>query len=320
MNVFDIPQEVLRSPIPEVLRLPQLPIGPLGEPTESGIEFVFSEQLRAHYEPQQRAVWSRWNPMPRPCFNAQLLADIRTYHNFLEGTQGQIEHMGKQHAIDYVILASDKAGVFNLGGDLDLFKKLIAEQNRAELLRYGRACIDVLYSNYNAFDLPATTISLVQGDALGGGFEAALSSDMIVAEKGARFGFPEILFNLFPGMGAYSFLDRRIGQRGAEELITSGRIYDAQEMFEKGVVDLVVEDGQGETEIAALIERRKRSQNGLVALGQTRRRVHRIQYTELLDVVEIWVNSALRLNPRDLKLMNRLVTRQNGLGESHQLH
>jgi DSF synthase len=317
MNIFDIPQEVLRNPIPEVLRAP---LAPSGEPTTAGIEFRFSEQLRAHYEPQQRAVWSRWNPAPRPCFNAQLLADIRTYHDFLEGTHGQIECMGQQHGIDYVILASEKPGVFNLGGDLDLFKKLIAEQDRAELLRYGRACIDVLYSNYCAFDLAATTISLVQGDALGGGFEAALSSDMIVAEKGARFGFPEILFNLFPGMGAYSFLDRRIGQRGAEELITSGRIYSAQEMFEKGVVDMVVEDGQGETEIGALIERRKRSQNGLVALGQTRRRVHRIQYTELVDVVEIWVDSALKLNPRDLKLMNRLVTRQNGLGESLQVH
>jgi DSF synthase len=317
MNVFDIPQEVLRHPLPEVLRVPQLPPG---EARTAGIEFVFSEQLRAHYEPQQRAVWSRWNPAPRPCFNAQLLADIRAYHDFLESTRGQIDCMGQPHTIDYVILASDKPGVFNLGGDLDLFKKLIEEQDRAELLRYGRACIDVLYSNYSAFDLPVTTISLVQGDALGGGFEAALSGDMIVAEKGARFGFPEILFNLFPGMGAYSFLDRRIGQRGAEELITSGRIYSAQEMFEKGVVDLVVEDGQGETEIAALIERRKRSQNGLVALGQARRRVHRIQYTELLDVVEIWVDSALRLNPRDLKLMNRLVTRQNGLGESLQVH
>ena len=72
--------------------------------------------------------------------------------------------------------------------------------------------------------------------------------------------------------------------------------------------------------MAALIERRKRSQNGLAALAQTRRRVHRIEYAELLEVVEIWVDSALRLNPRDLKLMNRLVTRQNGLGESHQVH
>ena len=54
----------------------------------------------------------------------------------------------------------------------------------------------------------------MQGECLGGGFEAALSSDVIVAEKSARFGFPEILFNLFPGMGAYSFLERKIGQNG----------------------------------------------------------------------------------------------------------
>ncbi len=315
MNIFDIPQEMLRNPLPEALRQPAPPLQ-----NPHAAEFVISDQLRACYEPNQRAMWSRWNPAPRPCFNAGLLADIRSYHDFLASTNGHLELNGEQHAIDYVILASAKPGVFNLGGDLDLFKKLIGEQNRAELLRYGRACIDVLYSNYSAFGLPCTTISLVQGDALGGGFEAALSGDMIVAEKSARFGFPEILFNLFPGMGAYSFLDRRIGQRGAEELITSGRIYTAQEMFDKGVVDQVIEDGCGETELAALIERRKRSQNGLAALAQTRRRVHRIEYSELLEVVEIWVDSALRLNPRDLKLMNRLVTRQNGLGESHQVH
>ena len=315
MNIFDIPQDFLRNPLPEALRLPTRPVT-----FPQASEWVISGQLRAHYEPGQQAMWSHWNPAPRPCFNAGLLADIRHYHDFLAATRGQLELNGATHAIDYVVLASDKPGVFNLGGDLDRFKKMIAEQNHAELLRYGRACIDVLYSNYRGFGLPCTTISLVQGDALGGGFEAALSGDMIVAEKSARFGFPEILFNLFPGMGAYSFLDRRIGQRGAEELITSGRIYTAQEMFEKGVVDHVVEDGCGEAEVAALIERRKRSQNGLAALAQTRRRVHRIEYAELLEVVEIWVDSALRLNPRDLKLMNRLVTRQNGLGESHQVH
>ena len=55
-------------------------------------------------------------------------------------------------------------------------------RDRDELLRYGRACIDVLYRNYVGHDLPLTTISLVQGECLGGGFEAALSSDVIVAE------------------------------------------------------------------------------------------------------------------------------------------
>ncbi len=316
MNAFDVPQEVLRTPV-AILRSPDLPLGKLITP---GIETVYSEQFRSYYQPAQRAMWSRWNPSPRPCFNEKLLADIKAYHDLLSRSEGQIEHMGEQHPLEYVILASDKPGVFNLGGDLDLFKKLIGERDRPELLRYGQACIDVLYSNYQGFDLPVTTISLVQGDALGGGFEAALSGDMIVAEKSARFGFPEILFNLFPGMGAYSFLDRRIGQRATEELITGGQVYSAQQMLEKGVIDALVDDGEGEAAIATLIERRKRSQNGLSALAQTRRRVHRLQYPELLDIVQIWVDSALRINLRDLKLMQRLVSRQNGLGESQQVH
>ena len=210
--------------------------------------------------------------------------------------------------------------MFNLGGDLDLFKQLIDSRDRQGLLRYGRACIDVLYRNYVGHDLPITTVSLVQGECLGGGFEAALSSDVIVAEKSARFGFPEILFNLFPGMGAYSFLDRKIGQRGAEELLTSGKIYSADEMQTMGVVDSVVENGQGEAGVNALIKKRARSRNGLSALAAVRRRVHRIDFSELLDIVQIWVDSALKLNPRDLKLMQRLVSRQNGIGESQQIH
>ncbi len=318
MNAFDIPQEVLRTPDPsQFLRSPEIPAV---APRTSCIEFAFSDQLRAYYQHEQRAMWSRWNPLPRPCFNGKLLADIRTYHNFVATSGGYIDCMGKQLPIEYVVLASDRPGVFNLGGDLDLFKRLIGEHDRTGLLRYGRECIDVLYSNYTAFDLPVTTISLVQGDALGGGFEAALSGDLIIAEKSARFGFPEILFNLFPGMGAYSFLERKIGQRGAEEIISSGQIYSADQMLEKGVINVVVADGEGEAGVAALIERRKRSQNGFAALARTRRRVHQVQFPELLDIVEIWVDSALRLNQRDLKLMQRLVSRQNGLVESQRLH
>jgi DSF synthase len=178
----------------------------------------------------------------------------------------------------------------------------------------------VLYRNYIGHELPVTTVSLVQGECLGGGFEAALSSDVIVAEKRSRFGFPEILFNLFPGMGAYSFLERRIGQRGAEELITSGKIYGADEMAAMGVIDRVADDGNGEAEVNALIRRRSRSRNGLAGLAATRRAVHRLEFKELLDIVEIWVDSALRLTTRDLKLMQRLVSRQNALHEPHQIH
>jgi DSF synthase len=293
---------------------------PESHPIPQGVEFNFSPQLTARYDTQTRAMWSRWTAEPRPCFNASLLADIRTYYEFLTQTGGMLAHNGEDHPIEYVVLASGMPGVFNLGGDLDLFKDLIGSHDRAGLLRYGRACIDVLYRNYIAHELPLTTISLVQGECLGGGFEAALSSDVIVAERSARFGFPEILFNLFPGMGAYSFLDRKIGQKGAEQLISSGKVYSAEEMLAMGVVDAIAEDGQGEAEVAALIKRRARMRNGLAALSATRRRVHSISFEELLDVVQIWVDAALRINLRDLKLMQRLVSRQNGLNEPQQVH
>ena len=293
---------------------------PASQPLATGIALSFSPQLSVQYDRDAQAIWSRWAPEPRPCFNPSLLADIRAYYQFLAASKARIDCFGEEHDIEYVVLASATHGVFNLGGDLDLFKHLIDFRDRQGLLRYGRACIDVLYRNYIGHDLPVTTVSLVQGECLGGGFEAALSSDVLVAEKSARFGFPEIIFNLFPGMGAYSFLERRIGQRGAEELITSGKIFSAEEMAAQGVVDLVAENGSGEAEVAALIRRRGRSRNGFAALAQVRRRVQRIEFSELLDVVQIWVDSALRLSVRDLKLMQRLVSRQNGLNESHQIH
>jgi DSF synthase len=293
---------------------------PATQPLNNGLELSFSPQLRAYFDKDTHALWSRWAPEPRPCFNPALLADIRAFQEYVAGTGGTIDCYGEEHAIEYTVLASASQGVFNLGGDLDLFKQLIDARDRQGLLRYGRACIDVLYRNYIGHNLPLTTVSLVQGECLGGGFEAALSSDVLVAEKSARFGFPEIIFNLFPGMGAYSFLERRIGQRGAEELITSGKVYTAEEMAAQGVVDVVAENGNGEAEVAALIRRRSRSRNGFSALAQVRRRVQRIEFSELLDVVQIWVDHALKLNSRDLKLMQRLVSRQNGLNESHQIH
>ena len=293
---------------------------PATEVVPSGIEFSFSPQLSAHFDKDARALWSRWTADPRPCFNPSLLADIRAYYDFIAQSRGVLHVNGEEHPLEYVVLASGMPGVFNLGGDLELFKQLIGTQDRAGLLRYGRACIDVLYRNYVAHDLPVTTVSLVQGECLGGGFEAALSSDVIVAEKGARFGFPEILFNMFPGMGAYSFLDRKIGQKQAEEVIGSGKVYSAEEMQELGVVDVVAENGQGEAELAAFIKRRSRSRNGMQALAATRRRVHSITFEELLDVVGIWVDAALRINLRDLKLMQRLVSRQNGVSEPQQVH
>ena len=299
---MNIPQAILKVPATTG-----------AEPAGEATEYFFSEQLSAFFDREQHAMWLRWNPTPRPNFNPDLLRDLDRYCRFITHTGGEVDCGGESASVEYAILASKVPGVFNLGGDLSLFTKLIDSQDRDGLLGYGKACVDVLYRNYLGHELPITTISLIQGECLGGGFEAALSSEVLVAERQARFGFPEILFNLFPGMGAYSFLERKVGKRATENLITSGKMYSADDMLAMGVVDLVVDQGRGEAEIAGFIRSRSRSRNARAGLAAARRRVHKLDYDELIGVVEAWVETALNLSHRDLKLMQRLVSRQNDI-------
>ncbi len=183
------------------------------------------------------------NPSERPCFTTDLLNEIRAAQtavrqSFADAGEGQ-------EPVRYVVVGSYIPGIFNMGGHLELFASLVEKQDPAGLKQYAKLCIDCVFAHATHLDLPVSTISLVQGDALGGGFEQALSSDVIIAEKSAKFGLPEILFGLFPGMGAYSFLSRKLGTVGAERMIKSGKIYSAEELLEMGLVDEVAEDGFG---------------------------------------------------------------------------
>jgi DSF synthase len=119
---------------------------------------------------------------------------------------------------------------------------------------------------------------------------------------------------MFPGMGAFSFLVRKVGRRTAEELITSGTIYTARQLFEMGVVDVITADGTGEAAVAAYIRKHARSANGRRAFEQARNAVQPVTREELMRVVEIWADAALRLQDRDLRMMDRLVKAQQKAG------
>jgi DSF synthase len=224
---------------------------------------------------------------------------------------GKVEVEGMLHSVNYYVTASRIPGVFNTGGDLALFSMLIKTQDREALAQYAKLCIDNVYPRTQAFFSPTLTkIVLVQGDALGGGFECALASDVIVAEESAQMGLPEILFNLFPGMGACSLLARRVGIRAAEELVLSGKILTAAELHRFGVVDVVATDGQGETAVRNWIARNEKRRNGLQAVLRARHLIHPLMREELEGIVELWVEAAMRLRERDLKMMSRLVRAQ----------
>ena len=278
--------------------------------TNASVHSLF-QQLAVDFDPALGAIWLDMQSHPRPCFTPQLLEELRKYQRKLENLRGRFQHDGALHDVHYQVLTSSVPGVFNLGGDLDRFLGWIRNRDRGALATYGRACIDVLYPNAVNYHLPITTIALVRGQALGGGFEAALSSSVIIAESGAQLGLPEILFNLFPGMGAYNLLCRRITPHQAEQLILSGRIYSAEEMHELGIVDVVAEEGAGADAVATFIRRHRRQRNGQVALQRARQRAHRISYQELIDITDIWVDAALSLSDKDMRVIERLVRAQN---------
>jgi DSF synthase len=262
--------------------------------------------LNVQLDGRSRAYWCYMRPVARPSFTPELLADLADMQRSLK-----LMFSGGDQPVRYYVLGSALPGIFNLGGDLTVLAARIRERDRPSLVRYARACIDVLYNNAISFNLPVVTVALVQGDALGGGFEAALSCDVIVAEKGARFGLPEVLFNLFPGMGAYSFLARRLGAAKAERMILSGRIYTAEELHEMDLVHVLAEPGLGEQAVRDYIDRSGRRHNAQSSVFRVGRRVAPLSYDELGDVTEIWVDAALNLRESDLRKMERLTAAQN---------
>jgi len=267
-------------------------------------------QVETRLDGELGAYWAFMAPRPRPCFNVQLLGGLNAYIRTITDHQGRIPIGGQQHPIAYGILASSRPGVFNLGGDLALFRMLIHNEDRAGLLDYGRKCIDNLFAWHRNCDGLITSIALVQGEALGGGFEAALSASVLIAEESSRFGFPEILFNLFPGMGAFSFLSRRIGRKSAEEMITSGTIYSARQLYDLGVIDVLTPDGTGEAAVHGFIRKHSKNLTGRQGFERARNEVAPITEEELLRVVEIWADTALKLQERDLRVMDRLIRAQ----------
>lgn len=263
--------------------------------------------LSTWHDTKHRIMWYYMHAQPRPCFTPGLLSELARFRDDMAHRLDDPRDAG----IDYMVLASRVPGIFNLGGDLSLFRALVQAGDRQGLRTYAHACIDMLWTHISGIDgRDITTISLVQGDALGGGFEGAMSAHVLVAERSARLGLPEILFNLFPGMGAYSLLSRRLGPVQAERLILSGQVYTAEALHEMGVVDVLAEDGEGEMAVYEYVARENKARNGYRALRHAKSLSNPVTREELLAITEVWVDAALRLSERDLRMMQRLTSQQ----------
>ncbi len=277
---------------------------------------IGSSLIRHESESNGQADWCFMHANPsdayHPCFSERLLQELKRTQECIR--RSLAADGNPQAGIHHLVLASD-SNVFNLGGDLSLFAQLIRTGNRGRLLEYAQLCVEVAYNFSRLYQDRVHSIAVVQGDALGGGFEAALCCNTIIAEKGAGMGFPEVLFDLFPGMGAYTFLTRRVTPVQAERMMLDARVYPVEELLKMGVVDYVVPKGEGLQAARDMVRRNQRIGNALRSMNAVRQACKPVSLDELLSVTNEWVDAAMRLNDRGLRTMQRLIRAQQRRAE-----
>lgn len=276
-----------------------------------GNELFQLKELDVQYDCDLRTLWTHMRPSGRPSFTPSLLDDFDSWQRLIPQQFGP-----EKTPLDFLVLGSREPGVFCFGGDLKLFEQLIRERDHSGLVEYGHRCCRILHRNIGTLGLPMVTIGLAQGSALGGGFEALLSFDVVIAERDATFGLPEIMFGLFPGMGAHALLSRKLGSALAERLILSNDSLSAEYLHEIGIVHHLAEPGEGEAACRAYIKSCERRHGGIVHANRAMKVAWNLKLEELNEITELWADAAMQLTQRDLRIMCRLAGAQERLAQS----
>lgn len=257
--------------------------------------------LRLEWNDGLRLLRVRTHVKPIQCYSLAAMGELQTMLSDISANPGLVRHF---------VLSSDVPKVFNFGGDLALFVLLVRAGDVESLKLYGQRCVDLVWWMENAANLGVHTTVLSAGDTLGGGLESVLPFHKIIFERSAQAGFPEVLFNLFPGMGAWDFTIRKGGFAVANEMVLSGRLYTAEELHYRRLVDVVCEDGEGEQAIERVVRDVDQRHRGTIAALRAQRLAAPVRYETLCAIVEMWAESALSLTDRDLRLMERLARAQ----------
>jgi enoyl-CoA hydratase/carnithine racemase len=146
------------------------------------------------------------------------------------------------HAV--IVHSTQKAG-FSAGADLrELFQRGLTME-KAAAQRGVREFLERIHAVLNALDAaPLTTIAAVHGVTFGGGFELALACDIIVADRMARFCFPELRLGLIPGFGGIPRLKRDLGNAVVRDLLLTGRSFNVMKAQQIGLVSQIAAEGE----------------------------------------------------------------------------
>src|SRR5438270_780355 len=147
-----------------------------------------------------------------------------------------VDELENDRDIKRVIIASGKPSIFIAGADVTEFSKATSAEQAAEYTRFGQQTI------HRFSKLPQVTVAAINGAALGGGCELAITCDYRVMSDSprAQIGLPETKLGIFPAWGGTTKLPRLIGLAGALDIILNGKTLDSKRAKRAGLVDEVV--------------------------------------------------------------------------------
>jgi|LNFM01.2.fsa_nt_gb DSF synthase len=274
-------------------------------PSAARAQIFAGRQFELTSEATSGALWQVRLPTTTPHVSLAQLKEARAIDERISaGLFGELY---------YKVLVSKQPGVFSLGGDLEFFCHCIEAGARAALSEYALLAAKAIWGNVSAYgSRRVISVALVQGEAQGGGFEAALSCNTLVAERGSCFGFPESLFGMFPGMGGELLLRSRVDPSVAERIVSSCGRYSAEFLYEIGVVDYLVAPGTGAAFVADLLTQMQSDANCSANLRVRQRQelLDAIRYDSLANSIERWTEQALSLTPRQIRSMKYIVELQ----------
>jgi len=173
-----------------------------------------------------------------PCneIGSRSLADLESFSKALEALK---------HPAHALIIYSDLKCGFCAGADLRELYEGSQSMGAEDAAGGVRDFLERIHRVLNIIDAaPMTTIAAVHGVTFGGGFELALACDLIIADKTARFAFPELRLGLIPGFGGIPRLKRDIGNAVVRDLLLTGRSFNTTKAQQVGLVSQVVAEGE----------------------------------------------------------------------------
>ena len=217
-----------------------------------------------------------------PCneIGSSTLIELEKFASALTGLE--------QEAHALILYSTLKSG-FCAGADLRELYHGAQGMDKESAARGVRDFLERIHKVMNAIDAsPLTTIAAVSGVTFGGGLELALVCDLIIADKMARFCFPELRLGLIPGFGGIPRLKRDLGNAVVRDLLLTGRSFNATKAQQSGLVSQVV--GEGESLRAARGTAAQLGKFDRHTASAAKKFIKPIPYEELCQEIDIFCN------------------------------